>query len=248
MVYHGTSVNKGKRTRERSQALRGQDSPNRLSSGEDADRKGEYILKKLILLITAVAVTLSLTAFAGAEYDPSVNYMKVMLAAAASGDTKTGMEAAEARNEKIEDMDLSCEYDFVDFNDLYLLAKIIYAEAGSSWLSDEWKMCVGEVVLNRVASPEFPNTIEEVIYQRGQYYSRGSRYFASLKPSSRCVAIALRLLTGERYINDPRVVFQANFRQGSGVALHFRDRYLGSTYFCYSSHPGLYAKEIEVSA
>lgn len=203
-------------------------------------------MKKLILLITAVAVTLSLTAYAGAEYDPSVNYMKVMLAAAASGDTETGIEAAASRNEKIEDMDLS--YDSVDFEELYLLAKIIYAEAGSSWLSDEWKMCVGEVVLNRVASPEFPNTIEEVIYQRGQYYSRGSRYFASLKPSERCVRIALRLLTGERYINDPRVVFQANFRQGSGVALHFRDRYLGSTYFCYSSHPGLYSSEIEVSA
>lgn len=203
-------------------------------------------MKKLILLITAFAITMSLTAYAGAEYDPEVNYMKVMLMAAATGDTETGMEAAAARNEKIEDMDLS--YDLVDFEELYLLAKIIYAEAGSSWLSDEWKMCVGEVVLNRVASPEFPDTIEEVIYQRGQYYSRGSRYFASLKPSERCVVIALRLLVGERYINDPSVVFQANFRQGSGVALHFMDSYLGSTYFCYSSHPWLYESELEVSA
>lgn len=205
-------------------------------------------MKKLILLITALAITMSLTAYAGADYDPSVNYMKVMLAAAASGDTETGLRAEAARNEKIDDMDLSCDYAYVDFEELYLLAKIIYAEAGSSWLSDEWKMCVGEVVLNRVASPEFPNTIEEVIYQRGQYYSRGSRYFASLKPSERCVRIALRLLVGERYINDPRVVFQANFRQGSGVALHFWDRYLGSTYFCYSSRPGLYKDMIAVSA
>lgn len=37
-------------------------------------------------------------------------------------------------------------------SDLMLLAKVIYAEAGSDFLSDEWKMCVGEVVLNRVAS------------------------------------------------------------------------------------------------
>ncbi len=49
-------------------------------------------------------------------------------------------------------------------SDLYLLAKCIYAEArGESYTG---QVAVGAVVLNRVASSQFPNTISGVIYQR----------------------------------------------------------------------------------
>lgn len=48
-------------------------------------------------------------------------------------------------------------------NDLYLLAKAIYAEArGESYTG---QVAVGAVILNRVKSPSFPNTISGVIYQ-----------------------------------------------------------------------------------
>ena len=42
------------------------------------------------------------------------------------------------------------------------------------------------------------------------------------------------------FIMSPAVVFQANFPQGSGTYLHLRDKILGSTYLCLSSHPKLY--------
>ena len=49
-------------------------------------------------------------------------------------------------------------------SDLYLLAKCIYAEArGESYTG---QVAVGAVILNRVASSKFPNTISGVIYQR----------------------------------------------------------------------------------
>lgn len=49
-------------------------------------------------------------------------------------------------------------------SDLYLLAKCIYAEArGESYTG---QVAVGAVVLNRVASSQFPNTVSGVIYQR----------------------------------------------------------------------------------
>ena len=195
-------------------------------------------MKKLILLILAAATAFLLCANAMAEFDPDVDYMAVMFSAAKTGDSVTGLAASAARMEKIDS--LSMDESNIDYNDLYLLAKIIYAEAGSAWLSDEWKMCVGEVVLNRVASPEFPNSISEVIYQPGQYYSSTNTYFANLQPSERCIQIALRLLNGERYMNNPAVVFQANFPQGSGVFLQMTDRYLGTTYFCLSNYPALY--------
>ncbi|MBE5734857.1 MAG: spore cortex-lytic enzyme [Clostridiales bacterium] len=48
-------------------------------------------------------------------------------------------------------------------NDLYILAKCIYAEARGEVY--EGQVAVGAVVLNRVASPDFPNTIYGVVYQ-----------------------------------------------------------------------------------
>jgi len=55
----------------------------------------------------------------------------------------------------------------VSQSDLDILAAIIECEAGGE--SYEGKIGVGAVVMNRVNSPLFPNTISEVIYQSGQF-------------------------------------------------------------------------------
>ena len=168
----------------------------------------------------------------------NTDYMAVMISAATSGDYTLGVAAQDTRNAKIDSLGINIPK--VYFEDLYILAKIISSEAGSSWLPDDWKMCVGEVVLNRVASPEFPNSVYDVVTQRGQYAGANGSYFQRLRPSERCVLLAKRLLEGERVMNAPAVVFQANFRQGSGTHTSYYDRYLGSTYFCYSSKMYLY--------
>lgn len=52
-------------------------------------------------------------------------------------------------------------------SDLYLLAKCIYAEArGESYTG---QVAVGAVILNRVNSSAFPNTVAGVIYQSGAF-------------------------------------------------------------------------------
>lgn len=52
-------------------------------------------------------------------------------------------------------------------SDLYLLAKCIYAEArGESYTG---QVAVGAVILNRVASSQFPNSISGVIYQKNAF-------------------------------------------------------------------------------
>ena len=173
------------------------------------------------------------------EVIDNTNYSEIMIISAINGDTVTGLKAEQNRNVKIDKQGLS--YPKIKFNDLFLVSKIMTAEAGSSWLSDEWKMAVGEVLLNRVASPEFPNTVEECIYQPGQYYSKNSSYFKKLLPWERETRLAWRLLEGERHL-EPSVVFQANFAQGGRVFKSFYDRYLGWTYFCYSTKPELYGE------
>ena len=190
-------------------------------------------------ILTILALLFLLGVPAAADYDPGTDYMAQMMAAVQRGDAAAGQEAEVRRAEKIADMGLA--YPIVSYEELDLLSRIIYAEAGSAWLPMDWNMAVGEVVLNRVASPEFPDTVREVLEQPGQYYGKNSRYFNSLKPSAECVEAALRLLEGARILGEPGVVFQSNYRLGSGVFLELKDRYLGSTYLCWSSHPELYA-------
>ena len=204
-------------------------------------------MKRLMTILPVIALIFILSGYAQAAYDDAgetvstfsvdVDYSSQMISAAVTGDYEAGVEAQEARDQKIAALELDEES--YTFDDLMLLSKIIYAEAGSEWLSDEWKMCVGEVVLNRVASPEFPNTIKEVLEQPGQYYGANSRYFNSLLPNDRCVVCAMRLLNGERLL-QPAVVFQANFTQGGGTHTAVYDKYLGWTYFCYSSKLEMY--------
>ena len=53
---------------------------------------------------------------------------------------------------------------FYNADDLYWLSRIINAEAGGESL--EGKIAVGNVVLNRKASPMYPNSIYGVIFDR----------------------------------------------------------------------------------
>ena len=74
-----------------------------------------------------------------------------------------------------------------------LLAKLVYAEArGESY---KGQVAVAAVVLNRVASPEFPNTISGVIYQSGAFscVDNGS---INNTPDSSCIKAALDALNG----------------------------------------------------
>ena len=56
---------------------------------------------------------------------------------------------------------------FYNESDLYWLSRIICAESGNQPLLG--KIAVGNVVLNRVRDPRFPNTIYNVIYQKNQF-------------------------------------------------------------------------------
>ena len=56
-----------------------------------------------------------------------------------------------------------------DLEDVEMLACVIYQEAGGDACSDECRMYVGDVVLNRVADSRFPDTIEGVLTAKFQY-------------------------------------------------------------------------------
>ena len=77
--------------------------------------------------------------------------------------------------------------------DLYLLASIIHGEArGEPY---EGQVAVGAVVLNRVASPDFPNTIAEVIFQPGAFDAVEDQQF-DLTPNETALNAARDALNG----------------------------------------------------
>ena len=95
----------------------------------------------------------------------------------------------------------------VSAEDLELLACIIQCEAeGEPY---EGKLAVGSVVLNRVASSSFPNTIMGVIYQSGQFSPVASGRMAArlaAGANSECYQAAQEVLNGN--ITVPYLYFR----------------------------------------
>lgn len=57
----------------------------------------------------------------------------------------------------------------VSDSDYILLCNAVAHEAGSNWISTESKACVCEVIMNRVYSSAYPDTIYGVLTQNGQF-------------------------------------------------------------------------------
>lgn len=92
-------------------------------------------------------------------------------------------------------------------DDRELMAAIVYHEArGESFAGQRM---VAEVILNRVLSDRFPDTIREVVYQQGQFIS--ASYVASAYPNETQYAAVNAAIT-ETPITDADVVY---FMQGA---------------------------------
>lgn len=66
-----------------------------------------------------------------------------------------------------EEIEVVVENPSTDLTERYMLAALVMAEAGNQGLTG--KKLVVDTVLNRVADPDFPDTIEGVVYQKNQY-------------------------------------------------------------------------------
>lgn len=114
-------------------------------------------------------------------------------------------------------------------DDLDTLSRIISAEAGNCGY---WMMVsVGSVVLNRVSDERFPDTIDGVVFQEGQYAPTWNGAFWN-EPTDGAVEVAEMLLEEGSQI-DTSVVWQAEFPQGVGVYDTIQSPFGTTMYFCY---------------
>ena len=85
-----------------------------------------------------------------------------------------------------------------------LMAAIIFCEAGNQPYAG--KVAVGAVIMNRVESGRFPNTIQGVIYQRGQFTpamtGKLARVLASGNIPGSCYEAARAALNGESPVGN----------------------------------------------
>lgn len=113
--------------------------------------------------------------------------------------------------------------------DVERLACAIYCEAGGDACSDECRYYVGDVILNRVNDPRFPDTIEGVLTAPGQYGRFSKTGIVWPKRASepgeahavqRAYDTAYDLLSGNHSeLYGAGYVWQAEFTQGSGFWL-----------------------------
>jgi len=89
-------------------------------------------------------------------------------------------------------------------DDLYWLSRIIHAEAKGE--SAEGRIAVGNVILNRMESDEFPDTLKGVIFQKNQFspVSNGMIYD---EPTNESVESAKKVLAGEKVVGDDALFF-----------------------------------------
>ena len=111
--------------------------------------------------------------------------------------------------------------------DVWYLSRVIQAESG--YCQTEMMEGVGSVVLNRVESDLFPDSIREVIEQPGQYSTLS--WLSQQTPTVEVMEVTYDLLdNGSKYPED--VIYQANFVQGSGIYKTLSTSY-STMYFCY---------------
>ena len=89
--------------------------------------------------------------------------------------------------------------EYYDEESLYWLSRIIYSESGNQSLSG--KIAVGNVVLNRVENPAFPDTIYDVIFQKNQFSPAGSGSIYR-DPRESSVIAAKLVLDGAEVMED----------------------------------------------
>ena len=102
-----------------------------------------------------------------------------------------------------------------------LLASIIFCEAGNQSFTGQ--VAVGAVVLNRMANEAYPDTMEEVIYQPGQFSPAGSGWLDRVCSTDGYTESAMQAaeaaLAGENPIGDCLYFDQGGY--GYQIGAHY---------------------------
>ena len=138
-------------------------------------------------------------------------------------------EAEEAAKRAEEEKRAARRISYTD-EDYQILLKIVQAEAGIC--DDKGKILVADVIINRVLSKKFPNTIKGVVYAPSQFQPVSTGRIHSVKVSQSTIDCVNRALDGEDY-SDGALYFMN--RRASGKRSSWFDRNLNYL-FAHDGH------------
>ena len=113
--------------------------------------------------------------------------------------------------------------------DYQVLLRIVQAEAGIC--DEKGKILVANVIINRVLSDEFPDSVKAVVYEPSQFQPVSNGAINSARVTAETIECVNRALEGEDYSNG--ALYFMN-RKGSGSAASWFDRHLNYLF----SHDG----------
>ena len=104
-----------------------------------------------------------------------------------------------------------------------MLCNVVGHEYGASWVPESEKALVAEVIMNRVNSPAFPNTIYEVLMQRNQF--AGLERLVNMEEMSGYVTDSVKAAV-DLYLSDPSQFSHGYlYFNGDGYRNSFRTAY-----------------------
>lgn len=115
-------------------------------------------------------------------------------------------------------------YLMMDQDDIDLMARVVMSEAGNQ--PDDCKEAVATVILNRLASPRYPVSLKEVIYQANQFSTANNG-----DPTRECYLAVYSALTwfGTEYAVVPKSCYY--FRSGHYHSWALNYKKFGDLYF-----------------
>lgn len=112
-------------------------------------------------------------------------------------------------------------------NDIEWIYRIVEHEAGNQ--KADGKRAVAEVVLNRVYSNKFPNTVEGVLFSPGQFCSREE--LEKMNPSESTQEVVNQVIWGEGdYVLSMHALYFKNTPKGSKDEVKIGDHYFRRKY------------------
>ena len=158
----------------------------------------------------------------------------------------TSSNASGSMNESIQDSlsnikstALNTENATYSDEEVYLTAQLVHHEAHNQAYNG--KVAVAEVVLNRVQSSLFPDKVNDVIFQNGQFTSL--RRLRNINPTELELRIAYNVLNGSlRVLNDKDVMYFRNPKITSGISASTKKDWGNLEYATYIGEHAFYSQ------
>ena len=194
-------------------------------------RKRRERIRMFLLLIVVATTVLMLTAAAGRSDDgecmegrSEVGKFEQIPSCTQTVHTMTGAAEPEQEKEFEEWVKPHIEgmvpvygregIDYISLDDFELMGKTVFAEAKTEEF--EGQVAVAEVILNRVESENFPDTVEEVIKQDGAFSSWGNGSVEAAPLDDECLE-AVQDAVNERFFPDSVVYFREGYFHSFGT-------------------------------